>query len=312
MTPESSDSPSKAAPRDDSHRIKIHNWQDAVDSITDDTQLIRYMKLSAFLLLLDNRLFIPNLKLLQAQDRRESRIPQELLGPTYWQKMSEVVSPHEQALLRITAGPKRWKRVGSTLKADPRFLAERWLEELAKRRCVWCWNRSIDLLHSLWKIYGERGVAVLSTVGRIRKALEKAGARKGVISLVRYAPLRTPQQLEEVTTMLDMERSLNLRRPYLFKDAGYRIEEEVRFVLGANPMATSKPLGVLIDIDSLALIHRFVIAPDLPRAEADCIQQLANKRLRIRAKTAHRAKEPPFLRPFAKEPDLPGVHSDLD
>jgi hypothetical protein len=54
--------------------------------------------------------------------------------------MSEVVSPHEQALLRITAGPKRWKRVGSILKADPRFLAERWLEELAKRRCVWCWN----------------------------------------------------------------------------------------------------------------------------------------------------------------------------
>src|SRR5260370_27216202 len=77
MTPESSDSPSKAAPRDDSHRIKIHNWQDAVNPITDDTQLIRYMKLSAFLLLLDNRLFIPNLKLLQAQDRRESRIPQE-------------------------------------------------------------------------------------------------------------------------------------------------------------------------------------------------------------------------------------------
>jgi hypothetical protein len=54
--------------------------------------------------------------------------------------MSEVVSSHEQALLRITAGPKRWKRVGSILKADPRFLAERWLEELAKRRCVWCWN----------------------------------------------------------------------------------------------------------------------------------------------------------------------------
>jgi hypothetical protein len=149
-------------------------------------------------------------------------------------------------------------------KADPRFLAERWLEELAKRRCVWCWNRSIDLLHSLWKIYGERGVAVLSTVGRIRKALEKAGARQGIISLVRYAPLRTPQQLEEVTTMLEMERSLNLRRPYLFKDAGYRIEEEVRFVLGANPMATSKPLGVLIDIDSRALIQRFEVAPRPP------------------------------------------------
>src|SRR6266478_3256618 len=116
MTPESSDSPSKAKPRDDSHRIKIHNWQDAVNSIADDTQLIRYMKLSAFLLLLDNRLFVPNLKLLQAQDRRESRIPQEVLGPTYWQKMSEVVSPHEQALLRITAGPKGGKGLDQPLR----------------------------------------------------------------------------------------------------------------------------------------------------------------------------------------------------
>ena len=45
--------------------IKIYNWPDAKDPIDDDTELIRYMKLSTFLLLLDNRLFIPSLRLLQ-------------------------------------------------------------------------------------------------------------------------------------------------------------------------------------------------------------------------------------------------------
>jgi hypothetical protein len=65
------DSPSLPPP----NGIKIHNWQDA-DPIDDDTKLIRYMKLSTFLLLLNDRIFIASLQLLQASDRLEARIPQ--------------------------------------------------------------------------------------------------------------------------------------------------------------------------------------------------------------------------------------------
>jgi hypothetical protein len=62
--------------------IKIHNWPDAKDPIDDNTELIRYTRLSAFLLLLDNRLFIPSLKLLQSKDRLEARIPQRCCEPS--------------------------------------------------------------------------------------------------------------------------------------------------------------------------------------------------------------------------------------
>jgi hypothetical protein len=56
--------------------VWIHNWLDTKNPVDERTELIRYMKLSTFLLLLDNRLFIPSLRLLQVSDRFEARIPQ--------------------------------------------------------------------------------------------------------------------------------------------------------------------------------------------------------------------------------------------
>jgi len=50
--------------------IKIRNWPDDRDSIQDDTPLVRYMRLEAFLmLLLQNSVFIPTLGLLQSTDK---------------------------------------------------------------------------------------------------------------------------------------------------------------------------------------------------------------------------------------------------
>jgi hypothetical protein len=51
--------------------VWIHNWPDIKNPVDERTELIWYMKLSTFLLLLDNRLFIPRLS-----DRFEARIPQ--------------------------------------------------------------------------------------------------------------------------------------------------------------------------------------------------------------------------------------------
>jgi hypothetical protein len=191
MTPESPSPPSNEPPPSDSGLIKIFNWEETGTSINSDTLVIRYMKLSTFLLLLDGRLFVPTIQLLQDGDRLESRVPEKLLGPTtYGRKMQPIVEAHEQLLLRTGRGPKVLRPEGSEHSGTTiSFLAERWLHELALRRCVWCWNQSTDLLHALWKLYGERGVAVMSTVGRIRKALEKAGAREGIVAPVRYAPL---------------------------------------------------------------------------------------------------------------------------
>jgi hypothetical protein len=126
--PTPADQPSRNA-----SRIKILNWPNAKkeETIDDKMPLVRYMKLETFLLLLDNRLFIPTLKLLQGGDRLESRIPEKLC-PNYWKKMQPVVADrdHEQWLLRMARRPKIFREEGSRLTADPKLLTEIWLEEL--------------------------------------------------------------------------------------------------------------------------------------------------------------------------------------
>jgi hypothetical protein len=228
--------------------------------------------------------------------------------------MCTIVEPHEPLLLGTARGPKVQRPEGSEHSGTTlSFLVKRWLDELALRRCVWCWNQSTDHLYALWRLYGERGVAVISTVDMIRKALEKAGAREGIVAQVRYAPLRTPQRLEETSTFLTMEQPQHLRRPYLFKDDGYRIEEEVRFVLSTNPIATSDLEGIMIEVDVKALIKDFKISPELPPAEEACIKRFASERLGAPVKPPPADGSPSFLQPFFEneKDDFREVFNDL-
>ena len=51
--------------------------------------------------------------------------------------MRSIVEPHEQLLLKMIVGPKACKLEGEEHNdITLRFLARRWLEELAIRRCV--------------------------------------------------------------------------------------------------------------------------------------------------------------------------------
>ena len=304
-------------PIGDNQPIRIWNWHAIGDPISGDTRLTRYMKLSTFLLLLENRLFIPSLRLLQSSDNLESRIPEKLLRSRYGKKMRAIVEPHEKILLEKAVGPKACKAEGEEHNVlTLAFLSRRWLEELAIRRCVWCWNRSTAQLYALWRLYGERGIAVISTVNRIRQALEKGGVSQGIVAPLQYAPLDMPQTPEQADTLLKIEEEQYLCRPYLFKDYGYRIEEEVRFVLYSNPAATSNLKGIVIHVDAKTLILDFKYSPELPKAERDCIDRLVRawKRSELASIEEEHGEEaePAFLDPFSTEvDDLYGMFNDL-
>jgi hypothetical protein len=263
MTPEPPVPPAADQPPVDASRIKIHNWPDAKDPIDDNTELIRYMKLSTFLLLLDNRLFIPSLRLLQASDRFEARIPEWCCAPSlhYEDMMWNHVfgeDAHEKWLFNAAgAQPVLRKSTSPHEQRTLRFLTKTWLTQLNRRRCVWCWDRSTEQLHAMWKLYGERGVAVFSTVGKIRKALEVSGASRGIISPVTYVSLPSLARPGEVWEQFGLMRPENLPRPYLYKDSGFRIEEEVRFVLAANPVVTDDFGGAIINIAAQSIISDF-------------------------------------------------------
>src|ERR1700694_4386705 len=43
-----------------------------------------------------------------------------------------------------------------------------WLRELSQRRGVWCWNHFKSESMALWKLYGDRGVAIVSSIDRVK------------------------------------------------------------------------------------------------------------------------------------------------
>ena len=108
--------------------------------------------------------------------------------------------------------------------------------------------------YALWQIYGDRGVAVRSTVGLVKAALLKAAAVRsegvqGIVGPISYID----HEGEDIPEILTHEE--NLLRPYFMKSVIYSYEEEVRFVCAAESGIMYDAGGVLIPIDADFVKH---------------------------------------------------------
>jgi hypothetical protein len=68
------------------------------DPVPHDTRIVRYMKWSAFLTLLCGRVFLPNMRKLEAIDAHENRLPSHPFGKFYGYHLSRLLEPHEEWL----------------------------------------------------------------------------------------------------------------------------------------------------------------------------------------------------------------------
>src|SRR5258708_35524155 len=128
------------APSDEFRSAVGSKWKSiGSDPVPDETRIVRYMKLSTLLMLLYGRVFLPNLRKLQDIDAHEGRLPSYLFGKYYGHHLRDILEPHENWLLGRAEGPGVPKEPGNSRNyAYFRFLADIWLAELGKRRCVWC------------------------------------------------------------------------------------------------------------------------------------------------------------------------------
>src|SRR5258708_12569996 len=145
------------------------------------------MKVEKYLLLLlGDQIFIPTVKVVQEGDGWEG-VVEFVRG---WAKeILSILRQHEEWLLKEAKNHDLTSIADENVRQQYKdALAEQsWRQELAKRRCVSCWNRSAKQIDFMWKIYADRGGVIYSTVGRIRRALSDAGA-KGIVSPVLYIP----------------------------------------------------------------------------------------------------------------------------
>jgi hypothetical protein len=262
--------------------IQIKHLAGTQESIDDDTPIIRYMKLSTLLLLLADRVFLPSLRCLQSDDKYEGLMPQRVsVHSRYGKALRPQIKEFEQWLLQHSKGAQIAS--GNAGRQNTVDLAKIWLEQLSIRRCVWCWNKHTGLSHALWKIYGQRGVALISTIGQVKRAFQGADRMRAIVSPVNYSIPQGLPNLEEFfagseAASIEMSRKENLPFPYLFKDAGYRYEEEVRFVFGVHLDLLIEGKGVVAEIDGKSIVRSHVdclrFSPDIPKEEQTLIRYL--------------------------------------
>jgi hypothetical protein len=100
----------------------------------------------------------------------------------------------------------------------------------------------------------------------------------------------------------------------LFKDSGYKPEQEVRFIFEVNPNQLYDGTGAMLNMASKTIIDKFEVSPHIFSGEKLAIQKLAFKQLRPSINLFPPGEEPKLslMNPFSAEQELPlGLFPDL-
>ena len=163
----------------------------------------------------------------------------------------------------------------------------KYVDELAAERCVWCWNKFRNYSNALWHLYGNRGVAVTSTVGKVKAALVEAGAARGIVAPIAYIN----HEATKASKVLTKEE--NIFRPYLLKSIAFDYEKEIRFILAGQREILRDRRGVLISVKAASFIDGFRPSPHLQSEEQSIMKSMILDIL----KGTRAASKPPPLEP---------------
>jgi hypothetical protein len=211
------------------------------------------MRLSAFLMLLRGKVFVPTIEDLRYGDPLEARI---LSNDTrsYFDNLPDFdrewllgrSNPTELSFINHS-------QTGAHRRA--RSLEAIWDRELAKRRRIWCWHEADIESMALWRIYAKEGVAIQTTPARIKAAFDPAVVDTALIARVCYVDDARKEGQDH-----------HFMRPYLFKQRCYKHEREVRIIFPRNPDDSDERR--LLPLDPRKLIGCVRISPHIPRSEA--------------------------------------------
>ena len=124
----------------------------------------------------------------------------------------------------------------------------------------------------LWNTYGARGVAVVSSLKRVRKGFSTIPlATDTSVGLVQYVRRRA-QDFGETHNDPDW-----LYRPYYFKQTAYSYEREIRFAIGLYAGNTEQDGGALFHVDPGELIEKVIISPQFRLTEARAFNSFLKK-----------------------------------
>jgi hypothetical protein len=241
--------------------------------LTDETPIWRYVSLQNLFFYLNGLAFIPSIEKLRTGDPFEGEYFEDIVQfneafSSFGKEQRNIenwlhdrlCSDHERSSI---ARNKRF----------PDFAAQtfqkHYFDFLRKTRFAWCWFSSWRESAAMWKVYGNQGVAVQSTVGRLRKVLETTG-RDFLFGAITYVDYKGGMSAE-----LDLGNSANkelLLRPFLLKRKEYQSESEVRFVTADSEPPAHDGI-ILTKVNPEAWISKIRLWPTLTRMEEKTLQR---------------------------------------
>jgi len=163
-------------------------------------------------------------------------------GSLYFCRKHELDDPWEGVVPPV--GVSRAIDRFSRSEENARFLEESIHETgemVAARAVVTCWHANPRESVAMWRLYttGAEGVAIQSTVGRLKKALEREPCSTK-IARVRY--------IDHAEDDVGRDWALNPLAPLFCKRKGFEHEQEVRCVI-ANPEGEREQALVMSELD---------------------------------------------------------------
>jgi hypothetical protein len=147
------------------------------------------------------------------------------------------------------------------------------MKKFREEMFISCWHMNEHESASMWKDYSrnEDGVAVCSTLAKMRKAFSgTGGGRRVFVSKVNYIDFRT-------TSFRSRGKANNMVTPILYKRKSFESEQEVRLFWFdpdnlCHRVDYSAVLGVSFPVNLSDLISRVFVAPTAGRWLSDTIR----------------------------------------
>lgn len=226
--------------------------------------LFRYMKLSTLFLLLERKAFFPSIESLRRDDPFEGEL---FCDPVYL--AGKLQDSNTRKWLRKKAN--NWELECLNSKAtcpnsNSQLLSDIYVRELRERRAAWCWFQNDLESAGMWSVYGNRGVALRTSLKSLISSLPQN--RLFQLGQIRYVDRRSSSENAFHPRTNDCRL---ITRPHLLKAIEYEHENEVRVITECP----AKCGGVLVDdIDWQSLVEEIIISPLLPTQEAAAIKAL--------------------------------------
>jgi hypothetical protein len=203
----------------------------------DGEVIWRYVPLRTLFFYLNGQVFVPSVAKLRAKDPFEGEFYEniawfnaafqehygnEARGVEEW-IIKVLCSDSERELIHIN------KNNPNGANAAPMVLRKHYFDFVRRTRFAWCWFQSNRESAAMWSVYGNQGVAIKTTVGKLSALFETAG-RDFIYGRMTYVDYESG-----VSTEFDPSRdSCLLLRPFLLKRKEFESEQEVRFVTAGN------------------------------------------------------------------------------